>query len=170
MDYHVHLTVKSEAVAPKGWKKTDIILEGSRVQEDVMLTKHYRLGHKGILTLQDIQNDIISLPKTLDITRVKIEQDSGFHLPITDENYVEIHVKFQEVLLLPDCWVRSRNPRDLSPEGVPRYFFNRRIRQGTCVEAIVEEAKKDIDFTNVIEMKVEQVIYDSNRESDRWWA
>ena len=168
--YHAHLTVPPDTPVLKSWKSTTIVLEGGRVQTDIMLTKHYQVGRKGITSIDDIKSDIASLPLG-NIIRVKIEQDSDFTLPITPENYMEVH------MLCPtgeqpvgEGWVRSSNPRKNTPDG-PVYFFNKRVYNFplTAKEfsdyVIAEQATVAYE-----ECKIEQVIYDSNREHDSWWA
>lgn len=169
-NYHAHLTVSPDAPVPKGWKRTTILLEGMKVQTDLMLTKHYVIGRKNVSSVEDIKADIASL--RLDgIIRVKIEQDDAFTLPITSTNYMEIHMLCPNgVIPNGDGWVKSSNPRKNTPTG-PVYFYNKRV-YNSCLSAhefsgAVLDEQKSVPF---VECKIEQVIYDSNREHDSWWA
>lgn len=170
MNYHAHITVPVETTVPRGWKSTTILLEGSKVQTDIMLTKHYQIGCKGITSVDDIKTDISSL-QLEGIIRVKIEQDSDFTLPVTPDNYMEIHMLCpMGVVPNGSGWVRSSNPRKNTPDG-PVYFFNKRVYNFplTAKEfsdyVIAEQATVAYE-----ECKIEQVIYDFNREHDSWWA
>ena len=175
MNYHAHLTVfGADEYTPHGWKKTDIILEkDNRTQIDTMLTKHYQLGKKGIHTIQDIIEDAPT-SNQLKVTRLKIEQDSDFFLPVTKETYLEIHMLCEGEKKPKGEWVRSRNPKSLSPEGVPRYFFNMRLYEGNGrgVKSLANLIQVDLfeQGFDYLEFKVEQVVFDSNREMDSWWA
>lgn len=138
-----------------------------------MLTKHYQLGKKGINTIQDIIEDAPNSAQ-LKVTRLKIEQDSDFFLQVTKENYLEIHMLCEGRRSPGGPWVRSRNPKSLAPDGTPRYFFNMRIydSNGLSVRSAANQVQmmliiQGFDF---LEFKVEQVVFDSNREMDSWWA
>jgi hypothetical protein len=168
--YHAHITVHNLGEIPPGWKSTTIVLEGERVQQDIMLTKHYCVGRRGIETLEDILADINQLPHA-GVLRIKVEQDDGFTLPINSDNYVEIHMLCGDgVIPVGGGWVRSRNPRSIR-NGAPVYFFNKRVYDSSLT---VEEFKASLASEQAtvpyLECKVEQVIYDSNRAHDAWWA
>lgn len=165
MNYHAHLTVPDNTVVPKGWKRTDIILEGDRVQQDVMLTKHYQLGARGIENVNSIIGDVVSLDLK-DLLRIKIEQDDGFTLPISEDNYAEIHM-LCPVGVIPngEGWVMSKNPRR---EGA--HFFNRRIYSAPSMEEVIAETVIEQAKVPWIDLKIEQAIFDSNRNHDKWWA
>lgn len=170
MNFHAHVTVQPNTPIPRGWKSTTIVLEGDRIQHDIMITRHYCIGKHGIETLGDIINDITMLPWE-DVIRVKIEQDSNFTLPITPENYVEVHMLCPAgVEPAGDGWVKSRNPRTVINRA-PVYFYNKRVYDSILS---VEQFKGSLalEQANIpyTECKVEQVVYDSNREHDSWWA
>jgi len=170
--YHAHLTLKEmhNLTIPKGWKETKIILIGDNVQTDVMLTKHYVTGHKGITSVEDILADIKELDCYKDLIRIKVEQTSDFTLPINKVNYTEVHLKCKEdTQLNNNNWVRSRNPSEYI-DDTPLFFFNRRIYTAESHQAaldLIESELKDIEY---IEKKVEQVVFDSNVKHDAWWA
>jgi hypothetical protein len=168
-NYHVHLTVPPDAPVPKGWKRTTILLEGAKVQTDLMLTKHYVAGRKNVSSVEDIKADIASLH--LDgIIRVKIEQDDAFTLPITPTNYMEIHMLCPDgVVPKGSGWVKSSNPRKNTPQG-PVYFFNKRVYNSPLTAEEFSNATLEEQDVSYTECKIEQVIYDSNREHDSWWA
>jgi hypothetical protein len=155
-NYHVHLTVPPDAPIPKGWKRTTILLEGAKVQTDVS-------------SVEDIKADIASLH--LDgIVRVKIEQDDAFTLPITPTNYMEIHMLCPTgVVPKGDGWVKSSNPRKNTPQG-PVYFYNKRVYNSPLTAEEFSNATLEEQDVSYTECKIEQVIYDSNREHDSWWA
>lgn len=170
MNYHAHITVPVETTVPRGWKSTTILLEGSKVQTDIMLTKHYQIGCKGITSVDDIKTDISSL-QLEGIIRVKIEQDSDFTLPVTPDNYMEIHMLCPSgVEPVGDGWVKSSNPRKNTPTG-PVYFYNKRVYTCEWGAKLFTQIMLGIQaVVPYIECKIEQVIYDSNREHDSWWA
>lgn len=171
IDYHAHITVKKIEIIPKGWKRTDIVLENvTTKQYDIMLTKHYRIGVKGINSVNDILKDIIQYKSKFDIIRVKIEQDSEFTLPITLDNYIEVHAKCNGISAVADNnWVRSTNPKSISAQGIPQFFFTKRFYSGNIID-IQNAITDELATVSVSDLKIEQVIYDSNREHDAWWA
>lgn len=169
--YHVHVTALPNTPTPRGWKSTTIVLEGgNRIQQDIMLTKHYCTGKHGVESVSDIINDASMLPWE-NMIRIKVEQDNNFTLPITPDHYVEVHMLCPiGIEPVGEGWVKSRNPRTLI-DGKPVYFYNRRVYNSSLT---VEQFKVGLTLeqTNVpyLECKVEQVVYDSYREHDSWWA
>jgi hypothetical protein len=169
MKFHVHLTLSKIDNIPKGWKETIILLENdSKQQLDIMLTKHYKFGYKNINNLEDIKKDISTLQLN-NLVRVKIEQDEGFYLPVTDTNYVEVHVLCPQESRLDSSWVRSKNPKK-QLEGKKYYFLNKRVYSGSSVESIKELVLKELTVIDFIDIKFEQVIFDSNAKHDAWWV
>lgn len=169
MKFHVHLTLKQINHVPSGWKQTTILLErDSRQQLDIMLTKHYKFGYKGINTLEDIKLDISKL-NIDNLLRIKIEQDEGFYLPVTKDNYIEVHVLCPEETTLDSSWVRSKNPKK-QLEGKKYYFLNKRVYFGDSVDSIKESIIKELSSINYTELKLEQIIFDSNFDHDSWWT
>lgn len=169
MYYHAHITLQHSITAPKGWKETRIILDGSKTQEDFMMTKHYVIGHKGIRSVDDVMADIDLAFSNIDVARIKIEQTSDFTLPITSENYVEVHLKCIGETSLSAAWVRSRNPSEII-DGSPAFFYNRRIYAGKSHESVFDQIESELKGVAFIEKKIEQVVYDSNTSHDAWWA
>lgn len=160
--YHAHITVPDNAVVPKGWKKTDIFLEGEKTQHDVMLTKHYLTKVYGA---NEVLSDISNLGRD-DILRIKIEQENDFFLPVNETTYAEIHMLCPTgVTPNGEDWVRSRNPKK---EGA--YFYNKRIYSAPSMEEVIAETVIEQAEVDWVELKIEQVVFDSNRERDRWWA
>lgn len=133
-----------------------------------MFTKHYVIDKKGIGSIQDILDDIESV-YSIGKTRVKIEQDDEFFLLIDEKYYMEVHLLCPEGVTPPGDWVRSKNPRSLR-DGVPQFFFNRRIYFGGTMQEEIEKLNKELKGVPYSELKIEQAIYDSNREHDLWWA
>jgi hypothetical protein len=169
MKFHAHLTVSSIDKVPKGWKETTIMLENKQIQQtDVMLTKHYKLGRKNIVVVDDIKRDIQRLDLS-NLLRVKIEQDDGFYLPVSKENYVEIHALCNCQIEPPKGWVKSKNPRK-QLDGNKFYFLNKRVFFGSDVNSIQQHAIAELAGIDVLEFKVEQIVYDSNFNHDSWWA
>ena len=170
MNYHAHLTVPPNTPVPRGWKSTTIVLEGGIPQTDVMLTKHYRVGCQEIESVDDIKNDIASL-RLYSVIRVKIEQDDTFTLPVTQHNYMEVHMLCPTgVSPVGGGWVKSSNPRSNTPDG-PVYFYNKRVyNYPTGAESFYRDMLDTQASVPYIECKIEQVIYDSNRDHDSWWA
>lgn len=168
-NFHVHMTTSAPVDPPKGWKRTDIVLEGDRVQTDFMLTKHYQIGKKGIKTINDILNDAI-LARPSNCFRVKLEQDSGFSLQVTELLYAEIHMLCPSgVEPKSSGWVKSKNPRRSSEDG-GEYFYNKRVYSAESMEALMFATLREEITTEYVDIKFEHVIYDSNRHHDAWWA
>ncbi len=167
MKFHAHLTVNSIEKIPKGWKETTILLENNQTQQtDVMLTKHYKLGRRNISTIDDIKLDIQRL-ELGNILRVKIEQDDEFYLPVSKENYVEIHALCNCEIEPPKHWVKSKNPRK-QVDGNKFYFLNKRVFSGSSVNSIQQQVMIELAGIDVLEFKVEQIVYDSNFNHDSW--
>lgn len=178
MIYHAHFTLDPDrrnvvSILPKGFKKTDIILENDiQTQTDEMITRHFKLGKDGFKTINDILIYCDKISKDLSCIRYKLEMTDGTFYPITDKNYMEIHCKVKENVSLNFVdWVRSKNPKNLNITGDYEYFWNKRIRESkyTFLE-LKEIIKKELSDINYTELKFEQVVYDSNSEVDNWWA
>ncbi len=177
MKFHAHITINTQVdipQVPKGWKQTHILLErDNREQLDIMLTKHYKIGYRNIQSIQDIHKDIKLTTNEFfnkdEILRVKIEQDQGFFLPISNENYVEIHMLFKDHLSLDNSWVISRNLKK-QKEGKDCLFLNKRIRSGSYVNEIKTSLRTQLKDIEPKEFHIEQIVFDSNPNHDRWWA
>lgn len=168
MKLHCHITLPRAQKPPRGWKKTEIVLANSSMtQTDYMVTKHFAVGRGKFKSLQDITDYCVKTCASLGGIRVKLEQESDFHLPITDSNYVELHLKVNGEAHLGAGWANSMNPNE-QVTGQER-FYSKRIRSGSSVYTVVqtERAKLKVPY---VELKVEHVIYDSNPELDSWWA
>jgi hypothetical protein len=169
MKFHIHLTVSKIDTVPLGWKETVILLEkDSKQQLDIMLTKHYKFGYKNINSLEDIKLDINKLNLS-NLLRIKIEQDEGFYLPITQDNYVEVHVLCPEEVTLDSSWVRSKNPKK-QIEGKKHYFLNKRIYSGESINSVKKLILQELSGINYSDIKLEQVVFDSNFNHDSWWS
>jgi hypothetical protein len=169
MKFHVHLTVSKIDTIPIGWKETVILLEkDSKQQLDIMLTKHYKFGYRNINSLEDIKSDISNLNLS-NLIRVKIEQDEGFYLPITKDNYVEVHVLCPEETLIDSTWVKSKNPKK-QIEDKKYYFLNKRIYSGENVDMVKQSILQELSGINYSDIKLEQIVFDSNFIHDSWWS
>ena len=180
-DFHCHLTLDSTAInnkeyfVPKGWKETDIVLiDRTHERKDIMLTKHFRVGnYVKYKTAEQIRIEVSKLRNTFPISRIKIEQDSGFLDDISRERYAEIHMLCYQGEQCPEGWAKSTNPRR-TVDGLPLYFFNRRVRHpdnfGRKMSKVKEGILKEVEGINYIEIKFEQLYYDSDSSSDSWWA
>lgn len=170
-DYHVHVTLPSVTSVPKGWKQTNIVLEhNNQQQHDIMLTKHYRIGIKGITSVASILDDVSASMPFNTVIRVKLEQDSNFTLPVSDTNYIEVHARCTggSAITLP-MWVRSTNPNRQLANGQQQFFFTKRFYSGS-IDDIQLEVAQCLESVAVDEVKFEQVILDTNRLHDAWWG
>lgn len=168
--YHVHVTVPNNTIVPKGWKKTSILLEGDREQQDLMFTRHYVVEHAAVSkVLNNVLKDILENAACFGssgVQRIKIEQEDDFFLPVNETTYAEIHMLCPDgVIPKGEGWVRSRNPKK---EGA--YFYNKRIYSAPSMEEVITETAIEQVEVSWMDLKIEQVVFDSNRERDRWWA
>lgn len=174
MDLHAHITVPFTLPhIPHGWKATDIVLENeTRTQVDMMYTKHYRIGVRGIQNFQDIIDDAKDVFRHWAIKRLKVEQDSEFFLPVNKENYLEIHMLVPDGIPILEGWVKSRNPKSIV-NGQRRFFMNKRVYASKLMaDEAAHNIRKKVIAAKIpfIEFKAEQIIFDSNRALDGWWA
>lgn len=184
--YHTHLTINNssnQSIIPKGFKQTTIILEhGNIQQQDIMITKHYAIGYKNINSVDDIKKDIQETIKryNLDVIRIKIEKDitnikNDVEYPITNNNYLEIHCKISNKnlnhydILLENKFVRSKNPNS-KQENEIYYFWNKRMYSSSDIFSNIDYVKKFFDTIEYKELKIEQIILDTNHNIDSWWA
>lgn len=167
MRVHCHITLPVSIQPPKGWKITEIVLaDDNTVQTDFMVTKHFLIGIGKYKNLNEVIEYCTTVGRELDCIRVKVEQEDEFHLPVTDDNYVEFHLKVEGNYEMKD-WARSENPKEKKEHGVS--FFSKRVRTGTNVNEVIntEIAKIKVPY---VELKVEHVVYDSNPSCDAWWG
>jgi len=159
-------------------------------QTDVMTTSHFRERTPGATTR--ITGQLIKLAESSEkagfpVKRAKLEHESLPSLALfCQHQYHEVHVK----LNLPSGnfesnydrlvrlghelqFVPSRNPRQRTTEFVTQ-FVNLRIYEGdhqaadTRVEQLVSRLKQQ--SFDVLEVKRETVVYDTNQAQDQWWA
>jgi hypothetical protein len=167
--YHVHLTLATRDVElPKGWKKTTIVLVNKQVQTDVMLTRHFVLGRGGVSTLEGVHEHIKKLGLK-NLVRVKVEQEEGFDQPISFNHYVEIHALCPQQEKPPKEWVVSKNPKNVDHD-VKHYFLTKRFYEGASILDVEAQAREELLDARPIEVRVEQVMCDSNRDHDAWWV
>jgi len=169
--YHAHLTFPSSIeVLPRGWKRTEIVLLGNREQTDIMLTKHYMCGRND-MNIDKIYDELKQISKQYGAIRIKLEKDNNFER-ITEENYLECHCKVKGDTTFDMTWVRSRNPKDVV-DGQEIYFYNKRVRKGDFIfemSRISDEILRCTGPEGAEDVKFEQVVFDSNRQHDDWWA
>jgi hypothetical protein len=171
--YHAHITVPAFSECPSSWKETSIVLESSQEVSDLMYTKHFVIGKKNLTSLNDVIEQCKIVSETLKAIRIKIEQEDNLYLPITEEHYVEVHALISDQsAVLPEQWRRSRNARSVGERG-KMFFYTRRFREGTHPE-VINQVNLDLNILKsegvLHEVKIEQIVLDTNLEHDRWWA
>lgn len=184
--YHIHIT-SEDVKAPKGFKLTSVILEKRKIiQKHNMFTRTY-------IGTDNVQNDINSIigefkNKFSNIQRFKIEllNEPEYLDFYTDTNYREIHIKckinrnifdnvknglksFEDSL----GYSLSNNPKEVASDFVTQ-FVNVRYMNMNKNEAD-KKLDKIIDFLklnniNIIEVKEEISVYDTNFDLDKWWT
>jgi hypothetical protein len=173
MHYHAHLTVPAFAQCPRGWKETSIVLEADQPVMDLMYTRHFVLGKRNVETIDQILDLCRRTADQLGAVRIKVEQEDQLTLPITAENYVEVHALISDAAAaLPPEWRRSRNAKSVD-RGTSRYFYTRRFRSGdhsSVQAAIAHELQHVSNQGQLVELKIEQIIIDTNLTHDSWWA
>ena len=173
--FHVHLTVKNKTdFKLPTWKQTIILLSNdNKEQLDIMFTKHYFIPSNKTKSVEDIKRDVDKYVKELnsrgiEVIRVKLEHESLPTLSPSESNYRECHIKVLENKLtsIPEGFVKSKNPIQ---EGV--YFLNKRWYVGD-ISDIEHEVDLVVEFLKeaVIEVKLESIVFDSNKRLDKWWA
>lgn len=184
--FHVHLTLLCDKFEGrvKGWKTTVITLSNKEHNQiDVMLTKHYVIPSIKCQSIEDIHNDIansVNLVESLGykVIRVKLEHESLPTLEVSEKNYRECHIKIRMTkdydFKCPEGFVKSANP--LSKEAnADVYFINKRWYKGD-IDLIDQEIRESLDFilmhniVEIIEVKQESIVSDSNNMLDKWWA
>lgn len=183
------------AAALTGGKLTVIDLSrGERRQTDWMITHHYATGARGLEDQYDIEALLRARARQLEesgvkVLRAKLEydllhdrSDRGQVSAALDNIYTEIHVK----CLLPGArrgelcqvasrlgWHPSRNPFALREDGQLVQFVNRRFYGDTRLvdlDAAVDALMGPITtIVEVLEIKYETAVYDTNDQHDRWW-
>lgn len=186
--FHAHITLLTEDdhfVAPKGWKTTIILLaKGDRTQKDVMITRHYHTDTTKTQNVKDMVDNMKDTSVELfanghTVLRMKLEHESLPTLNPTEQNYRECHIKVKkkvnDVLRIPEGLVQSRNPMVVT-DTHETVFYNARFYKGT-----VEQIDKDVEMhvlelvamnqdIQVLEVKVESTVWDTNLQLDKWWA
>jgi hypothetical protein len=185
--FHAHITVHTnqDFQPPKGWKTTIILLtKDNKDQKDIMITKHYMTGRNNIKTVQDIVNNIKNTSTMLSnngisVIREKLEHESLPTISPAENFYRECHIKIRVPnnvkLNTIDNFVQSRNPMELT-ENYSTVFLNSRYYNGSVqeidanIEKSVEEIKRINTCCEILEIKKESTIYDTNLQLDKWWA
>jgi hypothetical protein len=185
--FHAHLTLKTDCIVVnlRGWKMTIITMnKEDRHLTDFMFTRHFLLGSEKTPTLEAIKAEIEASVKEIDgglgeVTRVKLEHESLPTLPPSETNYRECHIKIRvpkgHALETIDGFVQSRNPMD-EEKTHSTIFLNARFYSGTVeeVDAKADEAVNCIRLLNpnceILEVKKESTVFDTNHDHDKWWA
>lgn len=189
--FHSHLTIQAECLeeAQKAarlvsGKLTVIDLSRSeRSQTDWMITHHYKTGHRGLRDQRDILWLLQSRAGELEsagyrVLRQKLEHENPCdHVGLYDEAHIkclvdpaarDALVQVAETLQ----WHPSRNPRARAKEGKLVQFVNRRFygTPRTSINALVAELCRSMHpFCEILEVKHERVLLDTNADLDGWW-
>lgn len=186
--FHAHITIEGYNdgfICPKGWKNTIITLnKNNREQRDIMITRHFLHGSNKNPDFKSIEQDCNDAKLELEnngsiVTRIKLEHESLPTVDPTINNYRECHVKIKKPLninlVLIDNFVESSNPME-SHIDYSIVFINARYYSGTVddidikIDNQINEFKILNPLCEVIEVKKESTIFDTNLELDRWWA
>lgn len=185
--YHIHVTSEDKK-APKGWKLTSIILEKRKIiQEHNMFTRTY-VGTSDVK--EDVNNILHKFSKMFSgVQRFKVElldEPEYVHF-YTDINYREIHIKCKihkdyfplvkmNLKRSEDLYgfALSNNPKEQTLDYVTQ-FVNVRYKNISVQDANVKLDKilgflRDNSMINVIEVKEELSVLDTNFNVDKWWA
>lgn len=186
--FHCHITYETSneiIEIPAGWKKTIILLDkGDRHQTDVMITRHFKMGTGKFLSdfslRKAITDAVIHLElRGCNVTRVKLEHEDFPTLKPSQENYREVHVKVRvphgKQFLPRARYVRSSNPFEIE-ENSNIYFWNARFYSGEVIH-VDETIRREVRFMQslnpdceILEVKIETAVHDSNPQSDAWWS
>lgn len=190
MHYHAHFTVPGRGARVRGFKRTTIELEGGgREQTDVMLTRHYyRHDLVDEEVMACVRRDLEAIRESgQEVTRVKLERTGDIAgLELTEDRYYEAHIKTvsetadyaRNLAVLRALgesmgFRLSRNARESSAVAVA-HFANLRVRSGMSDEAarLTEEVVAAIEAAGIHVKSVHREInvWDSNAQTDRWWA
>jgi hypothetical protein len=192
--FHAHFTIdRVEAFDPslleKKFKVTIIDLENSsKGQRDFMLTRYYKpvCWEDRAKLISEVKLDAEYLSKSgLKVLRTKLECLSRGEGMLSDDEYLEVHIKidipprlykesinYLRELGLKLGFVLSRNPYSITPT-IAKIFANMRFKSGLPeegvkkVDALVEILKQDF---NISSLQIERVVYDSNYGHDSWRA
>jgi len=184
--YHIHISTKA-ATNVKGWKKTQIKLEkGDIEQEDIMFTKTVK-GTDSVDS--DIFKFIANYGKLFNFNRFKVEviNNPGVVDSYSNKTYREIHIKtsipiakfkvtklrLQEFGEIHN-FALSNNPKEINTSYITQ-FINMRFLSGDKQSSDIK-IKNILDLLgtvgncNIIEVKDEVSVFDTNFTMDKWWA
>lgn len=186
--FHAHITLNTDNhnfICPKSWKTTIIVLsKNNREQKDIMITRHFSLGKNNIHNFDSIIKEIENAANELqqsghNVIRKKLEHESLPTLPTTLNTYRECHIKIRKPNDVPlntvDNFVESRNPMEIKDQH-STVFLNARFYKGTIdeidniINRAVEKIKVANPACNILEVKKETTVYDTNLLVDKWWA
>lgn len=186
--FHAHMTVGTQDdhfQAPRGWKTTIITLSrGDRQQKDVMITRHFMVGNEKHPDVDSVLNELDATAKQLAkhgqvVIRTKLEHEDLPTVGPSLDTYRECHIKIRKpigVSLVPVVnYVQSRNPMVVT-DTHETVFLNARFYNGTNegVDSTIDSAVRTIGILNpgceILEVKKETTVYDTNHKLDKWWA
>ena len=188
-NFHAHITVRvddgKEVVPPAGWKTTIIVLnKDDRQQKDVMITRHFKTGTD---KTPDVSNIVTSVEMAVyvlecrgyEVIRGKLEHESLPTFAPSVEHYREAHVKVKVpngvTLNTIPGYVQSRNPM-VTHDDYQVVFLNSRYYDASVrlVDHDVDQCVAEIQRINpdceIVEVKKETTVFDSNHDLDKWWA
>ena len=172
-------------------KLTIVDLENlsGRSQTDVMATCYFQDPQAG--AVERITAELAATAEALEeagfpVLRAKLEHETAPSLPAFDrQHYHEIHIKldlpadgcqraYQQLLAMgkEHDFVPSKNPFDRRGDRVTQ-FVNKRLYDGDWSTAdrsleMLLAALREASF-EVVEVKRETVVFDTNQQLDQWW-
>ena len=183
--YHIHVTSPTK---PKGrWKKTEIFLEkGARKENHEMYTKTVLYDGFVEEAIYDIIEDYKKDFESISRFKIELLNQPDYFRQYTPEHYREVHIKtkipkenfeFAKQMLKEDedylGFALSSNPKEVKDSYVTQ-FLNMRFLSGDFDESNIKiERVKDLLKQNnleIIEVKDELSVYDTNFKLDKWWA
>lgn len=181
--FHSHITIQPEnreqaEIAAKltYGKVTFIDLAGTdHTQTDYMITHHYVTGHRDLIAHEDVTLRLLSHAQAIEksgiqIVRIKLEHeiyDSRTPIDcvadsITTGAYTEVHIKMRGVRKDYPGWSYSTNALAKPNE----YFLTRRFHASENMHVAVDL----IPERQMVEVKYEVALLDTNPELDNWWC
>lgn len=186
--FHAHITMGTNDVdfqPPRGWKTTIITLSrGDRNQKDVMITRHFMVGSEKNPTVDSVMADIESATvqmsdKGYDVIRAKLEHEDLPTIAPSLDTYRECHIKIRKpldvALSTVKDYVQSRNPM-VKTDTHETVFLNARYYNGTNegVDGQIDNVVRTLGVLNpkceILEVKKETTVFDTNHKLDKWWA
>jgi hypothetical protein len=198
--FHSHLTFDTDDLDMlqdisknlKG-KLTIIDLINGKHGREHMITNHFLTGYKGHTN----SNQIIESLKTMslgiknifniDTLRIKLEHElyhpkshpNEIFSSLNNFDYCESHIKlllknYDDILPLVDGtdWRLSSNPLSRNDNGtvqfINRRFYDNKNYLDDEIKMMTTQLKSAM--IEILEVKVETCVYDSNQDLDAWWV